>query len=130
MQRKKLLTEADQIFLTEAHKKYLTVPYKKHLTEACKKHLDISKRNWQQLLGWISRCRLDAMIKVGQMVRRYLWGILNAIRLKVNNSMVEAKNASIQRIKKIACGYRNRKRFKNAILFHLGGLDLQPFPTR
>ena len=42
MQRKKLLTEADQIFLTEAHKKYLTVPYKKHLTEACKKHLDIS----------------------------------------------------------------------------------------
>lgn len=93
-------------------------------------YIGVAERNWQQLLSWISRCRLDAMIKVGKMVRRYFWGILNAIRLKVNNSMLEAKNACIQRIKKIACGYRNRKRFKNAILFHLGGLDLQPFPTR
>ena len=70
------------------------------------------------------------MITVGKMVRRFLWGILNAIRLKVNNSMLEAKNARIQRIKKIACGFRNRERFKNAILFHLGGLDLMPLPTR
>lgn len=93
-------------------------------------YIGVAERNWLQLLSWISRCRLDAMIKVGQMVRRYLWGILNAIRLKVNNSMLEAKNACIQRIKKMACGYRNRKRFKDAILFHLGGLDLQPFPTR
>jgi hypothetical protein len=29
-----------------------------------------------------------------------LWGILNAIRLKVSNGMTEAKNNSIQRIKK------------------------------
>jgi transposase len=32
----------------------------------------------------------------------------------------------IQRIKKMACGFRNRKRFRQAILFHLGGLDLYP----
>lgn len=93
-------------------------------------YIGVAEKNWLQLLGWISRCRLDAMIKVGQMVRRYLWGILNAIRLKVNNSMLEAKNACIQRIKKMACGYRNRKRFMDAILFHLDGLDLQPFPTQ
>jgi len=49
---------------------------------------------------------------------------------KVNNSTLEAKNAGIQRIKKIACGFRNRKRFKNAILFHFGGLDLMPSPTK
>lgn len=93
-------------------------------------YIGVAEKNWLQLLGWISRCRLDAMIKVGQMVRRYLWGILNAIRLKVNNSMLEAKNECIQRIKKMACGYRNRKRFMDAILFHLDGLDLQPFPTQ
>jgi len=29
------------------------------------------------------------------MIRRYFWGILNAIRLKANNSMLEAKNARI-----------------------------------
>lgn len=93
-------------------------------------YMGAAKRNWKDLLGWISRCRLKPMMAVGNMIRRYFWGILNAIRLKVNNSMLEAKNACIQRIKKIACGFRNKNRFKTAILFHLGGLDLQPFPTR
>lgn len=93
-------------------------------------YMGVAKRNWKDLLGWISRCRLKPMVVVGSMIRRYFWGILNAIRLKVNNSMLEAKNACIQRIKKTACGFRNKNRFKTAILFHLGGLDLQPFPTR
>jgi hypothetical protein len=26
----------------------------------------------------------------------------------------------------MACGFRNRERFRHAILFHLGGLDLYP----
>jgi transposase len=93
-------------------------------------YMGVAEKNWKQLLGWISRCRLKPVMAVGHMIRRYFWGILNAIRFKANNSMLEAKNTCIQRIKKIACGFRNRKRFKIAILFHLGGLDLQPFPTR
>ena len=93
-------------------------------------YMGVAEKNWKQLLGWISRCRLKPVIAVGRMVRRYFYGILNAIRFKVNNSMLEAKNACIQRIKKIACGFRNKTRFKTAILFHLGGLDLQPFATR
>ena len=32
----------------------------------------------------------------------------------------------IQWIKRLACGYRNRERFRNAIYVHLGGLDLHP----
>jgi len=94
------------------------------------KYMAVAEKHWKRLLGWISRCRLKPMIAVGKMIRRFLWGILNAIRNKVNNSMLEAKNARIQRIKKIACGFRNRKRFKTAILFHLGGLDLMPSPTK
>jgi hypothetical protein len=31
--------------------------------------------------------------------------------------------------KAIACGYRNRECFRNAILFYLGGLDLYPRPA-
>lgn len=94
------------------------------------KYMGVAEKAWKRLLYWMSHSRLKPIIKVNKMIRRYLWGILNAIRLKVNNSMLEAKNARIQRIKKIACGFRNRKRFKNAILFHLGGLDLMPAPTR
>ncbi len=32
----------------------------------------VAERNWKALLGWLARCRLDPMIKVGRMVRRYL----------------------------------------------------------
>jgi len=93
-------------------------------------YMGVAEKNWKSLLFWISHSRLKPMITVGNTIRRYLWGILNAIELRVNNCMLEAKNNRIQRIKKIACGFRNRERFKNAILFHLGGLDLMPLPTR
>jgi len=94
------------------------------------KYMGAAEKAWKRLLYWISHCRLKPMIGVGKMVRKYFWGILNAIRLKSNNSMLEAKNARIQRIKKIACGFRSKERFKNAILFHLGQLDLMPSTTR
>jgi transposase len=92
-------------------------------------YMSVAEKQWKRLLYWISHCRLKPVIAVGKMIRNYLWGILNAIRLKVNNCMLEAKNNRIQKIKRIACGFRNRKRFKTAILFHLGGLDLQPVAT-
>jgi transposase len=86
----------------------------------------VAARNWKALLGWIARCRLDPMIRVGRMVRRYLWGILNAIMHRVTNAIAESINATIQKIKARACGFRNRARFKTAILFHEGGLSMLP----
>lgn len=86
----------------------------------------VADRNWKALLAWIARCRLDPMIKVGRMVKNYLWGILNAIMLKVTNAIAESINATIQKIKARACGFRNRARFRTAILFHKGGLSLLP----
>jgi transposase len=59
-------------------------------------------------------------------VERYLEGILNAVVMQTTNAAAESMNARIKRIKAMACGYRNRERFRNAILFHLGGLDLYP----
>jgi len=86
-------------------------------------YLGVAEKRWKQLLGWISRSRLEPMIKVGKTIRRYLWGILNAIRLKASNAMLESINSGIQRIKRMACGFRNRIRFRMSILFHFGGLD-------
>ena len=90
----------------------------------------VAENTWRQLLGWICRCRLEPVIKVGRMVKNYLWGIINAIMAKTSNAVAESKNARIQRIKKMACGFRSRKRFRMAILFHLGGLDLMPETLR
>jgi hypothetical protein len=41
---------------------------------------------WQSLLGWIARCRLEAVKKVGKMIREYLWGVLNAIVANIPGS--------------------------------------------
>jgi len=89
-------------------------------------YMKVAEEAWKKLLWWISHCRIPEMIKAGQTVKNYFWGILNAIRMKVTNSMLESKNNSIQRIKRMACGFRNNQRFRIAILFHLGKLDLFP----
>jgi len=89
-------------------------------------YMKVAEEAWEKLLWWISHSRIPEMIKAGKTIRNYFWGILNAIRLKATNGILEAKNNGIQRIKRIACGFRNRKRFKNAIMFHFGNLNLFP----
>jgi len=89
-------------------------------------YMKVAEEAWKKLLWWISHCRIPEMIKAGKTIKNYFWGIMNAIRLRATNGMVEAKNNCIQRIKRMACGFRNRDRFRTAILFHLGKLDLFP----
>lgn len=81
---------------------------------------------WKRWLGWALRCRLPAMRAAAITIKRHLWGLLNAIVLDLHNGHAEGMNSRIQRIKQRACGFRNRDRFRNAIYFHLGGLDLSP----
>lgn len=88
-----------------------------------------AQRAWKRWIGWALRSRLEPMKKVARTIREHLWGIVNAIVLHVTNAGAESINARIQWIKKMACGFRNRERFRNAIYFHLGGLDLYPRPT-
>ena len=66
------------------------------------------------------------MIKVGRTAKTHLWGILNAVQLKATNAIAESVNATIQKIKARACGFRNRARFRTAILFHKVRLFLMP----
>lgn len=60
------------------------------------------------------------------MIRKHLWGIVNAIILRATNGPAEGINSRIKTVKVRSRGFRNRERFANAILFHLGGLDLYP----
>lgn len=87
-------------------------------------------RGWKKWISWATRSRLEPMRRVARMVKRHLWGIINAIVLKVTNSTAESINRKIQWIKNNACGFRNRERFRNAIYFHCGHLDLYPAKLR
>jgi len=81
---------------------------------------------WEE---WLSLARVSAikpLITAAQQIDEHLWGILNAMRLQASNALAEAINSKIRLLKVKACGYRNKERFKQAILFHFGGLDLEP----
>jgi transposase len=89
-------------------------------------HRGWAAKVWKRWIGWAMRSRLEPMKRVARTVRDHLWGIINAIVLRATNAASESQNAKIQWIKRQACGFRNRERFRNAIYFHLGGLDLYP----
>ena len=60
------------------------------------------------------------------MIRKHFEGVINAASSDITNAMSESVNSHIQGIKKRACGSRSRVRFREAILLHLGALDLYP----
>lgn len=85
-----------------------------------------ARKGWERWLSWAVRSRLDPIKKVARTIKEHLWGILNAIVLKVSNGPAEGLNSRIKMIKIRSRGFRNKERFANAIYFHLGGLDLYP----
>jgi transposase len=89
-----------------------------------------AEKAWKRLLAWMARSRLEPMVKVGRMIRRHFKGVLNAVLTGITNAMAEGLNSRIQWVKRQACGFRNRERFRNAIYFHLGGLELYPELSR
>ena len=86
----------------------------------------MAERLWRQWLHGALRCALEPIRVVARMIRNHWDGVINAANSDTTNAMSESVNSHIQRIKKRACGFRSRTRFREAILFHLGGLDLSP----
>jgi transposase len=85
-----------------------------------------ARKAWTHWVNWAMRSRLEPMKRVARMVREHMTGIINAIVHRATNAAAESVNSRIQRVKRMACGFRNRERFRSAIYFHLGGLDMSP----
>lgn len=66
----------------------------------------------------------DAMEAVAFTFKRHLKGIVRAMVTKANNGKAERMNGSIQEIRTIGRGYATAERFRTAILFFYGDLDL------
>ncbi len=81
---------------------------------------------WKKWFSLAMRSRLEFVKNAAKTLRRHLDGILNAIVFKADNSIAESNNSRIKMLRNKARGFRNRERFKTAILFHYGGLDLMP----
>lgn len=101
------------------------------LKEAASQLWDYRYRAWahkhfQRWYYWATHSRLPPMIRVARTMKRYLPWILNYLPNRHTNARAEAINSKIQQVKYQARGYRNRDNFRRAILFHCGGLQLNP----
>jgi transposase len=76
--------------------------------------------------AWAIRSRHEPIKGVARMLKRHLEGVLNAVATGITNARIEGMNATIQGLKRSARGFRSRDRFRTAIYFHLGALDLYP----
>ena len=81
---------------------------------------------WKRWYFWATHSRLAPIRKVAETIRRHIENILTYSQHPVTNAMSEGLNSQIQKIKSMACGFRNTEHFKTAIYFHCGGLDLYP----
>ena len=75
---------------------------------------------------WAIRSRLEPMKRAAKTIKNHMEGIVNAIYHGVTNARSESINSRIQWVKYTARGFRNPERFRHAIYFHLGGLDMAP----
>ena len=78
---------------------------------------------WKRWYGWAIRSRLEPVKRVARMIKSTGRASSTPPPRDVTNARAEGINSKIQWIKRMASGYRNRENFRNAIYFHLGGLD-------
>jgi transposase len=79
---------------------------------------------------WASHSRLDPIKKAAKTLKTHIDNIVTYARHRITNALAEGINTKIEKIKRMACGFRNRSHYRTAIYFHCGGLDLFPRPWR
>jgi transposase len=85
-----------------------------------------AEKFWKKWYFWATHSRLNPVKKVAKTLKNHLYGIMNFFKHRLTNAMAEGINSRIETLWKEACGFRNKKRFRTVILFHLGGLNLSP----
>lgn len=129
------LTHAEKCALAELRSRVERLGRAWALKEEAMKIFDLTAswaadRNFKTWLFAAMRSQLEPIKRVARMLRRH-WGQLrNYFVHRITNAGAEAMNAKIQQVKARSRGFRNRERFREAIFFHCGGLDLYPASVR
>jgi len=75
---------------------------------------------------WAMDSGLKPLRKAADTIADHIDYILMYFRHRITNATSKGLNSKIQKIKAMACGFRNRENFKISIYFHCGGLELYP----
>ncbi len=83
---------------------------------------------WKDWIELARATEVRALVTAASQIEQKLFGILNAMRFRASNGLAEAINGQVRALKMRSRGFRNKERFKRAILFHYGGLNMAPNP--
>jgi transposase len=84
------------------------------------------RRYFSRWYFWATHSRLKPIIKAAKSLKAHINNIVTYARHRITNALGESLNSKIEKVKRLACGFRNRAHYKAAIYFHCGGLDLYP----
>ncbi len=100
----------------------------KELWRTFKRCLDVDDATafFQKWYASAIRSKLEPVKKVARTFKTHLAGIVSIFKHGFCNALAEGVNSRIQLLMQKSCGYRNRQRIKTDILFHFGGLDMDP----
>lgn len=81
---------------------------------------------WKFWIQLVNESKLSPLMRVAETIRDNLTGIINSMYKGVSNARAEAINRKIKDAGRRANGYRNLERYKTAIIFYFGQLDMNP----
>ena len=127
------LSQSEEIRLTALSKMNLKTARAYRIKEALKIVLDcpdietatIEFNKWYY---WATHSRLEPIIKLAKSLKKYQTGILNIVKNRISNGIVEAINGNIQMLKRSGRGYPNTDNFITMIFLRCGKLSLN-LPT-
>lgn len=77
---------------------------------------------------WATHSRIEPVKKAAKTIKSHIDNIVTYAKHQVTNALGESMNAKIEKVKRMACGFRNRAHYRLSIYFHCGGLNLYPYP--
>ena len=115
----------------ELRSKELKVCRARAIKEQLRYLWDYNKSGWMRRFfndwyWWAVHSRLKPIIDAAKSIKTHLDNIITYAKHKITNALGESLNSKIEKVKRLACGYRNRDHYKTAIYFHCGSLDLYP----
>lgn len=81
---------------------------------------------WKFWIQLVNESKLSPLMRVAETIQENLTGIINSMYKGVSNARAEAINRKIKDAGRRANGYRNLERYKTAIIFYFGQLDMNP----
>lgn len=84
-----------------------------------------SKSYWLEWIAMAKQVDIPLLSSAENTIYKRLYHILNAMKHKVSNGNAESLNSKIRLLRIKARDYRNQKRFKTAVMFHYGNLDME-----